>query len=328
MAARKTETRIPQGLLAADLGNAVQTSDNSCVLVSFIENPLVINRQNVWVLFTLDVSLAAAATSYEWTITEGGTASQVLTTTFGEIAYTPLRVGPFSIVVRILNNVAAELANLAMAQQVVQPSTDLEALIRTAVDTPGPSLPNPEVLRELINEYNIYYQNVTLQTPESSEGFKKFVFNIVFDAASQRKPADRQSHLSQLASSLNNGTAEFETLSTTAAGVAGIRPVLLAMALPGLLEWVLLPEDNNQRLVKMEELQRQVGALDENKKIDMYNIVRFPKSSITFCGRILELLRSKYFNTTPFDDMLTGMSGVRAQWILGQYQKGPIKRTA
>ena len=59
-----------------------------------------------------------------------------------------------------------------MVQDVVPPSAELEALISVSLNQPGPSIESPDVLCELMNEHNLYYQNVALQTPESGHCFQ------------------------------------------------------------------------------------------------------------------------------------------------------------
>jgi hypothetical protein len=88
-----------------------------------------------------------------------------------------------------------------------------------------------------------------------------------------------------------------------------------------------MPSDANERALKLSDLHQQLAKLDENKRIDLFNLARFPKSNIKVCARMLENLRNQYFNSTSFDDVLTGMSGARAQWIIAQYRQGPISRT-
>jgi hypothetical protein len=98
------------------------------------------------------------------------------------------------------------------------------------------------------------------------------------------------------------------------------------MTLPGMVPWTFLPEQNSERAVAEETLRGILTALTEAKKIDLYNLVRFPKSNIKCCGRVLEELRNRYFNGTSFDDVLTGSNGTRAQWMMAQYRVGPIER--
>ncbi len=326
MPVRKTESRMPLNLQASDLGQAVVAADGRWALISFISSPLVINRENVYVVFITDTGLAAATSSFEWTFAESAGAPSVATSAFGETAHTPTNLGALSISVRVLDGANAEQAKLSMNQDVVPTSAELETLISDAVGQPGPSVGSPEVLRELINEHNLYYQNVVPQTAEPGDAFKRFVFSMVYDGASQRRAAERKQDLDQLALSLNEATVDFATLSSKGTGVCGIRPLLLSMTVPNMLDWTFLPEDANKRSMAVDQLLQALAVLEENKRLDLYNILRFPKSNITFCGRILETLKSKYFNTANFEDVLTGMSGVRAQWIVGQYQQGPITR--
>jgi hypothetical protein len=51
---------------------------------------------------------------------------------------------------------------------------------------PGPGISNPDVARELINDHNPDYPDGKLQTPESGDAFRRFVFSMVFDAALKR----------------------------------------------------------------------------------------------------------------------------------------------
>ena len=329
MGVRKTESRIPANLQATDLGQAVMAGDNRCGLVSFISSPLVVNRDNVYVVFVTDAGLAASTQTYEWAVSEGGAAPVTQTTDHGEFTYRPLTAGSLSVTVRLLGAGNAEQANLHISQDIVAPNAELEGLITDAANDAGPTVPSPDVARELINDHNPYYQAVTLQTPESGDGFKSLVFSMVFDGALQRNPQRRKQTLDQLAASLNSQGTDYGTLAAEGAGVCGVRLALLAMVWgsPGpVLPWTELPESSSQRANADERLRQDLAALDENIRIDLFNIVRFPKSNITQCGRIIEALRDRYFAGTNFNDVLTGMSGTRAHWITRHFREGPIHR--
>jgi hypothetical protein len=251
----------------------------------------------------------------------------VQTTDRGEISYTPTSEGSVVVAVRMLDASAGEQAKLSINQEVVAVNAELEALIADAQNQPGPSVANPDVARELINDHNPYYQNVTLQTPETGDAFQRFLFSVIFDGALKRTPADRKQHLADLAATLDNQEADFATLVAKGAGVSGIRLSLLAMTLPSMLDFTELPAPDDQRAVANEQLLESLAALDEEKRIDLFNLVRFPKSNIAQSARILEALRDRYFAGTNFEDVLTGMSGVRAQFIVRQFIEGPIART-
>jgi len=326
MTVRKTENRIPANFQAADLGEARVASDGRSALISFVSTPLVVGRENVYVAFVTDQNLSALAASFEWSVTENGATPQVQTTDYGEFSYTPTAAGTVELSVRILDDSKTEQVKLSLEQEVVAVNAELESLIADAQNQPGPGVSNPEVARELINDHNPYYQNVALQTLEAGDAFQQFLFGVVFDGALRRTAADRKQHLASLAESLNDGGADFASLSARGSGVTNLRLHLLAMTLPSMLDFTELPQANDERALADEQLRQSLAALDEDKLIDLFNLVRFPKSNIAQCARILEALRDRYFPGTNFNDVLTGMSGVRAQFILGQFTDGPIAR--
>src|SRR5262245_36231503 len=119
MAVRKTESRVPANFQPSDLGQAVVASDGRCALVSFIPSPLVVNRENVYVVFVTDAALASSAQSFEWSFTENGGAPNTQTTEHGEFSYSPQSTGSLNLTLRILGAGNAEQASLALAQDVV-----------------------------------------------------------------------------------------------------------------------------------------------------------------------------------------------------------------
>jgi hypothetical protein len=261
-------------------------------------------------VFVTDAGLASATQSFEWTLTENGGTPVTQATPRGEFSYIPRSGGELTLVVRILGAGDAEQATLTLGQDIVSPNVELETLIGAARNQPGPGISNPEVARELINDHNPYYQGVAPRTPETGDAFKRFVFSMVFDGALRRTAAARKRHLEELAASLNNQS-----------------PTLLAMILPAFLDFTELPEPFEQRALAEEQLRESLAALDEEKRVDLFNLVRFPKSNIERCAAVLEALRDRYFPGTNFEDVLTGMSGARAARIVRHFKEGPLTRT-
>jgi hypothetical protein len=331
---RKTESRLPANFQAADFGEALVAPDGRCVLISFITSPLAADRENVYVVFVTDKALAEAANSFEWRFTENRTEPTIQTTQHGEISYVPQVPGNLELSIRILGEDNSEQAILALAQDVVPLNPILENLISEASNEPGPGIANPDVARELVNNYSSYYQGVTLQTPEAGDVFQEFVFSMVLAGALQRTTAQRNQHVDKLAQSVNSQGTDFATLAAQGVGVCGIRLSLLAMTFqqaPGnptpLIDWTELPELPSQRALADEQLREKLAALDEAARIDLFNLARFPKSNITRCAHVLEALRDRYFNGTNFNDVVTGMSGTRAERIIRHYQEGPLLRS-
>jgi hypothetical protein len=331
---RKTESRLPPNLQAADLGEAIVAPDGRCALVSFLTSPLVVNRENVYLVFVTDATLAAAAHSFEWTFTENAGPPIVENTEHGEISHVPKDTGRLYLTVRILSADKSEQAKLTFKQDVGHLNPLLEKLIAETSASPGPGVANPEVTRELVNNYSSYYQAIQMRAPESGDGFQRFVFSMVLDGALQRTPNERKQHIDKLADSVNNQQGDFATLAAQGVGVCGIRLALLAMTLhkaaenpAPLLDWTELPESSLKRDMADEQLRERLASLEENARIDLFNLARLPKSNINRCAHILEALRDRYFGGTNFNDVLTGMSGTRAQVILRHYQKGPLLRS-
>lgn len=333
MTVRLTERRIPATLQPGDLGESFAHEDTRWAVVSFISSPLVIGRDNVYVVFVLDDTLASRTSTYEWSFELDDEAPESRRTEVGEITYRPKAAGTLRVTVRLLDGPNTEQATIAVSQDVVDPNAELEALIEAARNQPGPGVGNPQVARELVNDHNLYYQGVTLRTPETGDSFRLMIFGMVSDGAQQRTAARRTEHLHRLAAALNDEGDDFATLAIEGAGVCGVRLALLAMVVGAsaettspLLEWTELPDVAPRRAVADEQLRQRLAALEPAAKADLFNIVRFPKSNIVHCARIVEALRDRYFKGASFDDVLSGLSGTRAHWIVRHFREGPLVR--
>lgn len=328
MSARKTESRIPAGLQPTDLGEAVTSADGRSCLVSFVTAPLAALRKNTYVAFVTDAALASSVQSFEWSFVEDGGTPTIKTTAFGQIDYVPSAEGYLELTVRLLGAGSSEEARLALTQQIGLLHAGLEGRIAEASDKPGPGVGSTDVMRELVNDHNPYYFNVTLQAPEAGDGFKRFVFRTIYGGALIRTPAARGEHLDRVAESLNTGAPDFVAAVAPGLGVAAVRMPLVAMLLPpNSIPFTELPESDAGRAAADEQLRAKLAALGESDRLDLFNLVRFPKSNITTCGRILEALRDKFFSGVNFDDVLTKMSGTMADWIALNYHKGPLHRS-
>jgi hypothetical protein len=327
MPVRKTESRIPAGFEPADLGEAVVAADGRYALVSFLTSPLAAGHDNTYVLFVTDSALAGAIKSYEWFIEEDGAFPITLQTEVGEINYQTSNVGNITVTARFLDAGTAELGRITIIQEMGSLNPDLETFISEALNQPGPGASHPDVIREVVNNYHTYYQNVTLKTPEAGDGFVRFIRSFVFDGTLRNAPKDRTMLLDQLAEAIEDNTDAFSTVAAQGAGVCEIRLSLLAMVFPSaspLFEWTELPETPDKNAVADEQLRQKLATLSESDKIDLVNVARFPKTNIKQCAQIVEVLRDKYFAGASFEEVLTGMSGTRAQWIAKHYVRGPI----
>lgn len=327
MPVRKTESRVPAGLQPSDLGQASVSADGRFTLVSFYPSPVVTRRANGYVVFVTDAGLAATVQQFGWTFTENGEALTYVNDA-GALFHEPFSTGPLTVDLRLLDGGGAELASLQVEQLVVTESKELEAIIADAAEAPGAGASDPEALRELVNEYSRYYRHVVAQSGASDPGLQRLTFTRMLSGAIARSAVERRTHLEALADALNTGSGQFTQLAASGIGICDIRLTLLAMTgtagTPPVLAWTELPERTDQRALADEALRKQLGAVAESAQIDLFNILRFPKSQITHCARILEALRDRYFPGTDFEQVLTGMSGTRAHWIMRHFSEGPL----
>ncbi len=327
MSVRKTETRIPQGLQPSDLGEAILNSDGKCSLISFITAPLAAARENMYVVFVMDTALASSTVSFEWSFIEDSRPPTVKTSEIGQQSYTPLAEGFLNLKVRLLDGSSSEVASLAITQEIGPLNIVLEEMIAKAVDKPGPTMSNVEVIREVVNDHNPYYKGVSLKTPESGNSFLNFLFSMTNDGVLQRSAAERKSQLELVANSINNGETDFVSVIGSGLGVCGLRMLLLTMLLsPSLLPYQELPEPTDKNMIADAQIRQKLAALSESDRIDLFNVLRFPKTNIKACGQVLEALRDRFFSGVNFNDVLTKMSGAMGDWILLNYQKGPLHR--
>jgi hypothetical protein len=329
MGVRKTESRMPTGLQAADLGEAAVASDGRYALISFLTSPLAVGHENTYVLFVTDAALAGSIKSYDWFIGEDGAFPMASETEIGEINYRPTNAGNITVTARLLDAGDTELGRITLNQEVGPLNPALETLIADATIKPGPGISNPAVMRELVNAYYSYYQGVTLDVPEAGDAFKRFICKFIFDGALRHTYQDRMTLLRQLGGAVEGAGDEFAIIAAEGAGVCNIRLTLLAMTFPfssPLLEWTELPEAPDKNAVADERLRQRLAAFSEADKIALVNIARFPKTNIKQCARIVETLRDRYFTGASFNDVLTGMSGVRKNWIVRHYLQGPLAR--
>lgn len=330
MSVRKTESRLPAGAQPADLGEAVMATDGRCVLISGITAPLVVDRENFYVVFVTDPMLMPTVTGYVWTFTLDGDAGPFIETIasgIGLIKYTPASQGYLQVKVQVLSSGPAPGSEFQLMQQVGPPNIDLEALIAAAAEKPGAGMGNPDVLRELVNDHNPYYMDVPLTTPEAGDAFSKFLFSTVNDGALEVKQDKRHDLLEQVADAINTGETDFPAAIGAGLGVTKLRLPLLAMMLtPSVMPYTELPETSAENAAADEQLRQQFAALSEEDRIDWFNRVRFPKSNILYCAKLLEALRDKFFPGVLFEDVLKKMSGSMSDWIMLNYNKGPLPR--
>ncbi len=300
--------------------------------MSFATAPLVAGRENSYVLFVTDDALAGSVESIEWAFAENGIATYAVYGALTEVVYAPQEVGALTVTVRLLDNAETELSTVSLEQVLVGPSQELEDLIADAIEEPGPGASNPDVLRELVNQHCLYYFNAQPKAPEAGDAFARFLFGTIAQGAAKQTQDARREHLAAFAEAIESTPEDYARLAAEGVGVANLRLTILGMVMPQeaggatpFLPWTELPADPAPYAVADDTLREQLNELPDEQRIDLLNIARFPKSNLAACARILEALRDRYFAGASFEDVLSGMSGTRAHWILTHLTRGPVE---
>jgi hypothetical protein len=329
MPIRKTESRLPAGFQPADLGEAIESPDGKISLLSFFTSPLTPKLKNTYVVIVKDAALASAVQSFEWDIDEDGTLPVSEITTIGEIDYQTRNIGNITVSVKILDNTDTTIATLLLIQEIRQLNPTVENQIENATTNEGAGAANPEIVRELINGFRPYYQNLQLQTPEPDDAFQRFIAGIIFRGRLKNSIEKQKENFNRLAESIDETIEAFPVYAAQGIGVCNIRLALLAMNYPAsspLLAWTELPEPADKNAFADEQLRQKFTEISTNDKIDLLNLARFPKTNINLCAKIIEALRNKYFGGASFNDVMTGMNGTRGHWILKHYLNGPLAK--
>jgi hypothetical protein len=326
MPVRKTESRIPANFQPGDLGEATISVDGRVALIAYCPSPIVLLRTNVYVVMLMNDPLALAVNGYEWVISENGTERHRSITPIGELEYTPQAAGSVSITVTLQGG-----GNpiLHLAQSVVVTNPQLETLITAAGNTVGPTIADPAIARELVNHYCQFYSGVTTTPPEAGQAaqdFQRLIFKIVYEGTAAINPTTRKQKLAQLADILNSSTPNFSEKAWESLGLCGLRAALLAMFYPDANRYQELPIDITTRSQRRLQITTQIDALNINQKVDLFNLLRFPKSNIIQSAKIIEALRNRKFAGTNFTDVLTGFQGARLNDIINHFRQGPNAR--
>jgi|GEM_PF-754768 len=324
MPVRKTESRLPAGFTIDKLSDNFTSVNPGVTLASFLSSPLGARRTQQYVVFVADAALAATVQSYEWTFVNGDTTTQ--TTSVGTAAFTPQNTGPLSVTLNLKNAANATLQTLTLNQQVVA----LNAALEEAIDEQERNFPgaaHPDTSRELLNDLRPLV-NVLLPGA-SNESYNKAICSLAYGRALQTPAWRRTIELEDLASLLDTQSAGFYGAAKQGFGVCRTRPQLLAMFLtnpatsqPYLNPAIELPSGASRRQKQDYEqaVETAFGALPENDKIDLFNLLRFPKSHFAMSKNIFDGLTARYFPSGNIAQQL--LDAHDAQTLLGEYEIG------
>ena len=337
MPVRKTESRLPEGFAAADLGQTATAAGNNKIhIVSFFSSPVALRRTQVYVVFVTDAAVAPQVGKYEWTFANGGTTTQQ--TDEGIAEFTPQNLGPLTVTVKVKGSGTTVLATLTLSQQVIPLNGALELLIDQE-DKNVPLAAHPETSRELLNDIRGYI-NVLLPGT-ADELYNKTISSLAYARCLEPVGAGdlqlvqhrRHQVLERHAGILNSGKhKDFLSAAKSGFGICRTRPQLLAMFLkrPGatnpFIDLVELPGAKPKRAAAEKAIAaafNDATKVTEDHKIDLFNLLRFPKSHLTMVKLVIDGLQAKYFATATVPLVLKEKK--KAENLLTQFETGPIE---
>ncbi len=316
---RSTETRLPEGLSAADLGQSFVSTDNKAALISYYRSPIARGRKQNYVVFILDSALQTQVASYRWQV-----ALTDVDTTEGIWDFTPDVEGEMNLNVTLRDSSNAPLRVLSLSQNVVMPNQELEAMIALD-DQNHPIAGDPATSREVINDFLAHIHDLAPVT--SQEALNRLLFGIASVEALDQNQAGRDRLIQQLASAVNQGQPNsFFQQASVGAGVCRIRPEILAMSLQSggspLIPWEEIPVESSARQTALQRVQSSLAALGADRHIDIFNLLRFPKANLQMCKLVLDALRTRYFSGGSYDSLLA--NAAQSQRLLENFKTGPI----
>jgi hypothetical protein len=322
---RATETSLPAGLTAADLGESA--GDTSAVLVSYHSSPCSVGRLQTYVVFVLDAAIQATVEKYRWVAGSVDTE-----TTEGVFEHSPAVEGDLRVEVSLLDGGGATVKTLSITQNVVPLNGELEFLIARP-DEPTAVADDPETSREIVNDVRVYIDELAPRSADPDSSLNRLLFAIAYAEALIVKPGDRAAQERDLAAALAAGEAgNFTDRALTGIGLCQVRPQILAMYLSAtaggstpMLPPREFPVEPQARATKLAELRTEFIALAAAERIDLFNALRFPKSNLRMAMQLVQELMKKYFPALSLRDILADKT--EATSLLKQFKEGPSATT-
>ncbi len=335
--------------------NGLDPSKITFALVSYLSAPLFQNSLNQYVVFITAPDLALKVTSYTWQIfisSEAGYFPRLLQTTTtweGLFSFRPLEMGEYTIILELKGSGGTVIDSLEMTQVVVPFSDEFAGMVDDLSTTiPGSMDHMPNIMigeacltNELANDFfgyiqaaaqepidgadnqipwqllaSIAYREMALSPKESQKG------------VDSSKP-DRATVLSHFRNYLNDPENLDYGVDDWKLGVCQIQPQMLATILMNPKTQTnyipYLEEDKSQHNGPVISDQRLSAyqALSLEDRIDLSNLLRFPKTNLRMCNLILQKLKNRPNRAPQLDAAGLLADQKTIQIIISEYDQGP-----
>lgn len=330
------------------------------VLISYLTSPVTQGSLNQYAIFVLDPDLVSSVDSYQWEVyksVEGSLFPALVCTATsqeGVFEYTPVDIGEQTLIVRLRNAAGQVLDSIEMRQAVIPFSEAFNAMLSGLSTTiyrlwsrhvPDIEIGNAISTNELANDFYRYIQD-SVEEPINGETnmipwqlLAAIAYREMFFAPKEspmgmnwHKP-NRTTELF-LYRNLLNGTSSgpwgMFDIEGASLGVCQIQPQTLATVLlnPGTGTTPYTPfleEDtviNDGELLAENRLNAYLG-LNTNDRVDLFNLLRFPKSHLRMCNIVLQKLKNRTHRYPSLDAEELLADSKALQVIATEYNQGP-----
>jgi hypothetical protein len=323
----------PTSPISADcLGQASETSATTgkYILISYLSSPIMANSRNDYVLFATE---GANADKYLWTVEleEKGKIITDQPTDYGIFSWIPIDSGEYTITVKIQDGTDIKPKEATMHQTVLPNKSDsdliglLKLLLTPDAEEEGVTtigaeplavavskiadqlaiLGHSETAREILYDFWGYiFEGADATGPNGIP--PRFLAAILYDKIECR-PKDFSTMRPELVATyvrstqiddatidliepesfhfiiqLDNGLGVGQVKSSTAAMILGIKP------------WVELSIDKEERIKQALKMDNDFKKdFTETQKIDIFNLLRFPKTNIAVTAALLARLKNR-----------------------------------
>ena len=289
---------------------------------------MVVDRLQRYAIMVTDSGLASQVSQYRWQFSNNDT-DEVHTTSTGYFSFTPSQEGMLHLSVELKNGSDSTITSLQIQQEVIAPNSDLESLIEQN-DEVAPTAGHPDTSREIINDYRAYIDLIAPRDLDEDSTLNRLLFSISYLNALEFDGPRRAAIGEEIVQGLEDDDQSiFLHYAESGIGICGVRPFVLAMYLTQneggsspILAKRELPNESSERQPIIDTLLSDLQALDQNILIDLFNVLRFPKANIKMCKELLDGLKTDYFNSDSYSQIVTDRA--KGSSFIEQFKDGPF----
>ncbi|UCD13771.1 MAG: hypothetical protein JSW60_09490, partial [Thermoplasmatales archaeon] len=309
MSVKKTESHIPTGFSPEDLGEVgnFQRGDGQdfppdCFLIAYFTSPVTIGVENKYVVFINEPLLNENIKAIKWefytkdsdgnkiilkTVDESCEGDEVIDTV--ETFHFEKKIHLY-IDVTLTGESPGHTRILSLEQTTKKSNQYLENFINSKgffFATAG-----DKEATKLIRNNLIEYVRYALESSDSDNTIPYNFLLCVIYYSIVFKGIDLFNYLTERSIRIRLNRSSKEDFARYSIGLTNVEPRVYAMILEDYYDWEEFDEDDIN-ILKWSDLTDKFCEVDIYKLIDLYNLLRFPKSHILLCYKFLNKLKNR-----------------------------------